>query len=111
MDCKHEAENITRIGWEYISNHCKTNETIYDSQFNKILKSGFVVNCKAHPTFIPTCILKLIQAKQEDSGRYICHVGEGHEAQFDSNMLMPIVEINLVVRGNIHVIQYCNIIL
>ena len=84
MDCSHKLENVTRITWDYISTHDNINETIYDSQQpNNTLKSGFEVSCQPHEAFISTCILKLVQARKEDSGKYICYVGEENEAKFD----------------------------
>ena len=100
MDCNHKLEKVTRVTWEYISTHDNINEIIYDSQFNKISKSSFEVSCQPHEAFISTCILKLVQAREEDSGKYICYVGEENEAMFDSNLLKPITEVELVVRGN-----------
>ena len=103
MECIHNLENLTRVLWEYISTHDNINETIYDShQPNNTLKSGFEVSCQPHEAFISTCILKLVQARKEDSGKYICYVGEENEAKStnDSNLLKPVTEIELVVRGN-----------
>ena len=75
------------------------NETIYDSQQpNKIFKSGFEASCQPHNNVISKCILKLVKARKEDSGKYICYVEEENEAKFDSN-LKPVTEIELVVRG------------
>ena len=101
IKCKHKLENVTRVTWEYISTHDNINETIYDSQQpNNTLKSGFEAFCQPHESFISTCILKLVQARKEDSGKYICYVGEENEAKLDSNLLKPITEVELVVRGN-----------
>ena len=98
MDCNHKLEKVTRVTWEYISTHDneKINELIYDSQQpNNTLKSGFEVSCQPHNGVISICTLKLVQARKEDSGKYICYVGEENEAK-----LKPIIEIELVIRGN-----------
>ena len=101
MDCNHKLGKVTRVTWEYFSTHDIINRTIYDSQQpNNTLKSGFEVSCQPHEAFISTCILKLVQARKEDSGKYICYVGEENGAKYDSNLLKPTTEVELVVRGN-----------
>ena len=96
-DCNHKLENITRVRWLYISTtHVNINETIFDSQSNKILKDGFEISCQPHQTFISTCLLKVVRARKEDSGKYICYVGKNSV----SNLMKPVFEIELVVRGN-----------
>ena len=101
MGCYHKLEDISRVRWEYFSISNNTNETIYDSQQpNNTLKSGFEVSCQPHEAFISTCILKLVHARKEDSGKYVCYVGEENEAKLDSNLLKPVTEIELFVRGN-----------
>ena len=100
MNCNLGLENVTRIRWEYIASQETKSEIIYDSQSNqKILKTGFEVTCQPHQTFISKCTLTLIYARKEDSGKYICYVGE--ERIFDSS-LKPINEIELVIRGKIY---------
>ena len=104
IKCKHKLGKVTRVTWEYFSTsditmHGNRNDIIYNSQQpSNTLKSGFEVFCQPHEAFISTCILKLVQAKKEDSGKYICYVGEENEAKLDSN-LKPVTEIELVVRG------------
>ena len=101
MDCNHKLENVVRVRWEYASIPDIRSETIYDSQqSNDALKSGFEVSCQPHNNVISTCILKLVQARKEDSGKYICYVGEENGAMLDSNLLKAITEIELVIRGN-----------
>ena len=102
MDCIHEQENVTRVIWKYQSTHDNTTETIYDSQSNKSLRTGFEISCKPHQTFTPMCTLTLVQARKEDSGKYICYVGQGNYAKFDSHLLKPIIEIELVIKGIIY---------
>ena len=91
--------------------HDNVNSTIYDSQqpINP-LKSGLEVSCKPHNNVISTCILKLVQARKEDSGKYVCYVGEENEAKYGSNLLKPITEIELVVRGNCFKYHYLYLI-
>ena len=100
MDCNHEQENVTRVTWKYKSTHDNTTETIYDSKSNKSLRTGFEISCKHQQIFISTCFLTLVQARKEDSGKYICYVGQGNDAKFDSTFLKPIIEIELMVKGN-----------
>ena len=101
MDCKHKFENITRVRWQYISTtQANTSETIFDSQSNKILKDGFNTSCQSHQTFISTCLLKVVRARKEDSGKYICYVGKDSGTDFVSDFMKPVLEIELVVRGN-----------
>ena len=102
MDCNHEQENVTRVLWKYKSTHDNITETIYDSQSNKSLRTGFEISCKHHQSFITISFLKMIQARKEDSGKYICYVGQGNDAKFDSNLLKPIIEIELVIKGIIY---------
>ena len=99
MGCYHTFENITRVRWEFVSTDNKINEVIYDSLSNKTMKSGFEISCQSHGTFIPNCILKLVQARKEDSGKYICYVGKENEAMFDSILFKNITEVELIVRG------------
>ena len=105
MDCNGELknENVTRVRWEFISTHDIRNESeiIYDSQSEKELKNGFEVSCQPHQTFISKCTLTLLQAKYKNSGKYLCCAGDASETKLDSN-LEPIVEIELVIRGNIY---------
>ena len=102
MDCKHKLENITRIRWQYISTtQANTSETIFDSQSKKILKDGFEISCQPHQTFISTCLLKVVRARKEDSGKYICYVGKNSKRDSVSDFIKPVFEIELVVRGNI----------
>ena len=102
MDCNHEQENVTRVIWKYKSTHDNTTETIYDSQSNKSLRTGFEISCKHLQTFTPMCTLTLVQARKEDSGKYICYVGQGNDAKFDCHLLKPIIEIELVIKGIIY---------
>ena len=102
MDCNHEQENVTRVLWKYKSTHDNTTETIYDSQSNKSLRTGFEISCTHNQSFISTCFLTLVQARKEDSGKYICYVGQGNDAKFDSNLLKPNIEIELVIKGIIY---------
>ena len=102
MDCKHKHENITRVRWQYISTtHANTSETIFDSQSKKILKDGFEISCQPHQTFISKCLLKVVRARKEDSGKYICYVGKDSGTDSVSDLMKPLFEIELVVRGNI----------
>ena len=101
MDCNHKLDKVTRVQWEYISTHDTINRTIYDSQQPiNTLKSGFEVSCQPHNNVISKCTLKLVQARKEDSGKYICYVEEENEAKLDSKLLKKVTEIELVVRGN-----------
>ena len=65
MNCMNKHENITRVRWQYISTtHANINETIFDSQSNKILKDGFEISCQPHQTFISKCLLKVVRARK-----------------------------------------------
>ena len=101
MECNHGLKNITRLRWEYIASQEKKSEIIYDSQTSE-LKIGFEVFCQHHQTFISKCTLKLMQAKKKDSGKYICFIVEESETNFDSHLLKSIIEIELMVTGNIY---------
>ena len=102
MDCHGKLENITRVRWEFTSTQEIRSEIIYDSQSNQKLRPGFEVSCQPHQTFISKCNLKLVYARKEDSGIYICSIREGNEAMLDSNLLKTISEIELVIRSNIN---------
>ena len=100
LNCNHEQENVKRVVWQYKSAHDYKTETIYDSQSKKSLRTGFEISFNPHQTFRPMCTLILVQARKEDSGKYICYVGQRNDAKFDSNLLKPIIEIELMVKGN-----------
>ena len=103
MECNHGLENITRIRWEYIASQEKKSEIIYDSQ-TSAPKIGFEVFCQPHQTFKSKCTLKLMQAKKDDSGKYICFIVEESGTNFDSHLLKSINEIELVITGNIYLL-------
>ena len=43
-----------------------------------------------------------MQAKKDDSGKYICFIVEESETNFDSHLLKSIIEMELVITGNIY---------
>ena len=48
-----------------------------------------------------------MQAKKNDSGKYICFIVEESGTNFDSHLLKSIIEIELVITGNIYWQVYC----
>ena len=96
LPCEHNVMNLTRARWSHVSLQGVMNYQLYYMDWSEATNNNYEGLCESHQH---SCNLKILQAKKESAGKYICMVGESleFEEKYGLDQLTYFIEIQLVV--------------